>query len=266
MRASGMRKINLFLVGVQKSGTTALSKFLRESSYIKISKKEELHIFDKWHEAPRSEDIVRLYGQRDERDSDFVYYGDMTPIYCYWPPSIIRISEYNPDAKLIMMLRDPAARAFSQWRMDLHRNIEHLSFSDAIRDGRKRLMEKIGIPGIDTHIAGYCSRFSYVERGFYTEQIGRILARFRDEQILFMQTHDLRTDHEGTLDKVCDFLGVPRFEKYPEAETVFSHWRPDLDQPDQKDIDYLYDLFEGEFRRVKLLTGIDLFREYERTP
>lgn len=219
--------------------------------------RKELHIFDNervdWEDmCPVSVDSSLSHNLPDKGLIDF------TPIYSYWPPSIARIHRYNASARLILILRDPVARAYSHWRMAQFRKNDLLGFGEAIRGGRRR------VPS-GTEFPGYNRRFSYVERGFYTEQIGRILGHFPENQVLFLQTHDLRTDHEGTLDKVCDFLGVPRFEAYPKAETVFSHWRPEMDRPDQADIDYLYDLFDGEFRRVRLLTGIDLFREYERS-
>ena len=65
--------------------------------------------------------------------------GEATPIYIYWKKAIERLVRYNPNIKLIIVLRNPITRAYSHWNMMRNRNKENLSFVDAIAAEPERL-------------------------------------------------------------------------------------------------------------------------------
>jgi hypothetical protein len=107
--------------------------------------------------------------------------------------------EYNPDLKLIVILRNPITRAYSHWNMQRSRNVEPLPFWEAIQKERDRCREALP----------YQHRlYSYVDRGFYSEQLRRLWTYFPKEQVLVLRTEDLRNSPLEFLEEVCGFLGI----------------------------------------------------------
>ncbi|MFV0299940.1 MAG: sulfotransferase family protein [Paracoccus sp. (in: a-proteobacteria)] len=186
--------VNFMIVGVQKAGTTALHHFLSRHPDIFMPAKKELHFFNQDRETDWSAPDYAPYHQHFADASGYPLRGEATPAYCFMPQAAARIHAYNPAARIILMLRDPVSRAHSQWRMEVTRGKEDLSFSQAIREGRQR--------------EGYSRlHHSYVERGFYLGQIQRLHGLFGQDQCLILLNDDLRDDLQGVLDRCWRFLG-----------------------------------------------------------
>lgn len=189
------RRIDFFIAGAQKCGTTALWSKLSRHPGLCCSEPKELHLFDDetrdWGHAPIPD--VRAHFPADSQDR---LWGEATPIYVYWPQAMERLARYNPRARLIIGLRHPAWRALSHWKMEVTRGAESLSFDDAISDaGRARAKPVHRV-------------FSYVERGFYAGQVARVLAHFPREAVHFHRMEDLYRDEARVLAAICGFLGV----------------------------------------------------------
>lgn len=196
-------RVNFLICGVQKGGTTALFDYLGDYRDVALSDVKEVHFFDDeardWA-APDYEVYERHFPVADGRPC-----GEATPIYSYWPRSLERIAAYNPEIRLILMLRDPVERAWSHWRMETSRGAEREPFGWCIREGRQRLFagESPDRPW------GHHREFSYVERGFYAEQVERLLTLFRRDQLLVLAAEALRADPAPTLAAVRRFLDLP---------------------------------------------------------
>jgi len=192
------RTIDFFIAGVQKGGTTALDHYLRQHSRIQMASVKEAHHFDDearidWSN-PHHDGLHGLF----DWSVPGVIRGESTPIYSYWPRSLERIAQYNPRAKLVVALRHPTFRAFSHWRMEAKRGYDTLSFEDAIADrGRQRVREAP---------EGSHRVFSYIERGFYREQIRRIFELYPRSQVHFFRTDDLWNSTAETLGHIERFL------------------------------------------------------------
>lgn len=138
--------------------------------------------------------------------------GEVTPIYMYWEPCMRRIWEYNKNIKIIVILRNPIERAYSGWRMEKLRNAENISFSEAIRNEIERCRESLS----------YQHRvYSYIDRGFYTEQVRRIFRLFPRQNCFFLKNEDLLDNHTKTLSRVFDFLEISK-DVNIEPEILFS--------------------------------------------
>ena len=193
--------VNFFIVGVQKGGTTALDAYLRSSRHVQMSSRKEIHFFDCEDIDWSRPDYHALFNQFSWKAGSAPCRGEATPIYSYWPNSLERLQRYNPEAKLILCLRHPAFRAHSHWRMEMRRGSETLSFEQAIAHvGRRRVQASKGC----VH-----RMFSYVERGFYAEQILNMKRLFPTGQLLFLRTDELWRDPMRVLTRVHAFLGVP---------------------------------------------------------
>ncbi len=237
--------VNFIIAGVQKAGTTALYDYLTEDPAVTLSTIKEVHFFDDESIDWQAPDYGRYHAQFDLVAPGVR--GEATPIYLYWPNALERIAAYNPDIRLIVMLRDPVERAWSHWRMEYSRGVETHPFSWCIREGRQRLL--------DAQPWGVHREFSYVERGFYGEQIERLFSLLPQDQVLVLTADGLRADPGAVLGQVADFLGTPRREATMHREVHVG--REVGAKLAAEDIDYLRGLYARDMQRLKALTGIE---------
>ena len=238
--------VNFIVAGVQKGGTTALFDYLSDDRAYRLSKVKEIHFFDDESVDWASPDYDAYHAQFDWTDPTAIR-GEATPIYLYWPRSLERIAAYNPAMRLIVMLRDPVERAWSHWRMETARGAETEPFAWCIRQGRQRLFK--------AKPWGVHREFSYVERGFYGEQLERLYSFFPREQVLVLQAGELRADPGAVLDQVGRFLGGPK-------RGPVSHRDVHVGQEiggalAAADIEYLRSIYAEDMVRLADLTGID---------
>jgi hypothetical protein len=235
------RKIDFIIAGVQKAGTTALFDYLSDDPAYALSATKEVHFFDDESQDWSRPDYDAYHAQFDW--SRPAIRGEATPIYLYWPRALERIAAYNPKIKLIIMLRDPVERAWSHWRMETSRGVETHPFSWCIRQGRQRLF--------DAEPWGAHREFSYVERGFYGEQMERALSLLPLEQLLVLQADELRARPAEALTKVAIFLGTAAPHAADQREV---HVGADVGvQLPQEDREFLSATYRGDQQRLARL-------------
>ncbi|MDP5292529.1 sulfotransferase domain-containing protein [Oceanimonas sp. CHS3-5] len=212
-----MPKINLFIVGAQKSGTSALAEFLQEHADFCLVTEKEAHIFDREGIEDISLDkIDSLYSERLKHYQNEKVSCDATPVYMFFPDIAAQLARYNPDAKLIVLLRDPAERALSQYEMEKHRGNEQYGFARAIFLERRRLSSESGLYKDNSSWRIH----SYRNRGHYSRQLDNLYCYFHEKQVLILRSSDLLHYHSDTLSKVMDFLDLSPMESSPKK--VFS--------------------------------------------
>ena len=241
-------RVDFFIAGVQKSGTTALDALLRRHPGVQMAAVKEPHFFDNEALDWRAPDYVALHAQFD-RAASAVVRGEATPIYTYWPNSIERLHAYNPDAKLVIGLRHPAHRAFSHWRMETTRGAETLSFAEAVRAGRERVAQAPD---------GVHRVFSYVERGFYAPQLARVFEHFPREQVFVFRTDALWRAPDDVLAPLQAFLGLAPMQLAKAGEYIVPLESAALGAMPETDRAYLTDLFAEDVRQTAHLTGLNL--------
>ena len=247
MRNMTKLRIDFFVVGVQKGGTTALDRMLRDHPGIQMARRKEVHFFDDEDIDWMSPDFTGLHQEFDWSKSGAIR-GEVTPIYIYWRSALARIRNYNPDARIIVALRHPSFRAYSHWRMEFGRNAETLPFIDAVSSGRARVSDAPG---------GQHRVHSYVERGFYEHQIVELKRHFPAHQIHFFRTDSLWTDPRRVLQRIEVFLGV---EPYLAPHPAYIVPMPSAQTPPMSNFDrsYLDKLFEPTIAALSDLTGLQL--------
>ena len=239
-------RVAFIIAGVQKGGTTALFDYLGEAADLSLSRVKEVHFFD-----DETQDWARPdYGAYHANFAPFDGRprGEATPIYLYWPGSLERMAAYNPGMRLIVMLRDPVERAWSHWKMEYARGVETRPFAWCIREGRQRLF--------DAEPWGFHRETSYVERGFYGEQMARLYGLFPQDQVLVLRSDDLRRAPGATLSQVRAFLGLPEAAA-PTAREV--HVGREMDygsELNSAEVDYLRGVYERDMARLADLTGV----------
>ncbi|MGQ0445051.1 MAG: sulfotransferase domain-containing protein [Beijerinckiaceae bacterium] len=244
------QRLQFFIAGVQKGGTTALDRFLRGHPSIQMAVHKEPHFFNQdetvnWA-AP---DYARLHRLYDWSDARPLARGEATPITLYWPRALERVRVYNPAARLIISLRHPSYRAFSHWRMESKRGDERLCFEEAIGPSGR---ERVRLAPRGAHPV-----FSYVERGFYAGQITRLLGLFPREQAYFFRTDGLWAQPEIVLNEIQDFLGLERRLR-PERCYVTPIDASELGGIPGPARVKLAEVFRRDIQSTATLTGLDL--------
>ena len=243
-----MTSVRFLIAGVQKCGTSALDAYLRRHPALEMATPKEAHFFDRetgvdW----RAPDYAPLHAHYSTEGR---MRGEATPITLYWTPAHYRVLRYNPDMKFILMFRDPVERAWSHWKMNRANGWEDLSFSDAIRAGRTRVLDEPGPSGLSR-------RLSYVERGYYARQIMELAKLFPLENMLFLSQAELSRAPDQTLATITAFLGVEALGPVADERVNVSRWNPPNGLPDE-DRAYLEDLYAPDKTLFREITGLNL--------
>ncbi len=197
LRRRRIERLDFIVAGAQKAGTTALNYYLKRHPRIALPIKKELHFFDNdalfTGNSISYEPLHKMF--RPAPPNSIA--GENTPNYLYSPPALARIRDHNPAIKLIVLLRNPVDRAFSQWNMQRVRGIEPLDFIDAVIAEPDRLA---------TLASERQRKFAYVDRGRYGVQLTRALELFPREQLLIIKYEDFRARQREVVDQVFHFL------------------------------------------------------------
>lgn len=209
-------RIRFLIGGVQKAGTTALSSYLSRHPELCLPTAKEAHIFDApgFDEQWSAAQIDARHGGDFPDDRDHVMHGDATPITVLHPRLIGRVARYNPAMRWIILLRDPAARALSQYYMERGRGDEHWPLWPALVLEGWRLRGHAD----DFRDGSPLRHHSYRLRGDYARQLDTLHACFPREQVLLLKSSDLRSKPGETIAEVCKFLQVaplPLMDEYP---------------------------------------------------
>ena len=138
--------------------------------------------------------------------------GESSPYYLFHPLAAARASKVAPNARLIVLLRDPVDRAYSQWREQVRRGFEDLSFEEALAAEPGRLAgEEERIIGERGYYSHEHEHHSYVAQGRYARSLRRWLDAFPRERFLFLRSEDLYRDPPATYTRVLEFLGLGPF-------------------------------------------------------
>ena len=244
---NGAERVQFFIAGVQKGGTTALDSILRQHPSIQMARDKEVHHFDDEAIDWSAPDHSRLHAAFDWAAAGVVR-GEATPVTIYWPHALERLRRYNPRAKLLIGLRHPAFRAFSHWRMETKRGWDTLPFQQAVApEGRQRVRDAPG---------GVHRVFSYVERGLYAGQVERLLTLFPRQQLLFFRTDRLWLEPGLVLDAVQDFIGVER-RLAGQRRYVVPLDASDLGPMPAEQRAMLDQVFAEDIRRTAALSGLE---------
>lgn len=174
-------------IGTSKAGSTWLFNALALHPEVHLASSKGLYYFDQHFDQGR-----QWYVEQFADAGDATAVGEISHSYLSSPQAAARIAEFNPRMRLLVCLREPVDRAFSDY-LDLVKNGQYDGpFPDALE------------------------RFPrLVDRGRYTTHLQRYLDLFPAGQILVSLFDDLREDPQAYADEVFDFLGVRRLELAP---------------------------------------------------
>ena len=279
LRAYGARlgyhsKPAFLIIGAQKCGTTALASYLPRHPRIQPSCRKEIHFFDR--DIAHARGYAWYHGhfplpcEMGRRALTF----DATPSYLYRPKSALRIYEYDPNIKLIVLVRDPVDRAYSQWnmyRLLLNNERQYLfgvtRHSDApVRQWFDRILAGHSFPDFDKAVKEELDLIlskspspepSYIRRGLYYEQLARYLEYFDCESILVIDSRSLRRMPHTVLDQVTQFVGLPPHNWHAQ-ELPLVHVRPYREEMSERTRALLQEFYRPHNERLYEWLGRDL--------
>ena len=199
------------VIGSTKSGTTSLHYYLIQHPGI-ISERN-VHFFE--YMQTNSIEWYRAYfPTKAYKNFKKLTVGEQTATYLFHPLIPKRIHTTIPNAKLIVVLRNPVDRAYSNYTHQVREGIEKRTFEEAIKSELKRIEicknnseYKINNDDFSNHVI-----FSYLRHGIYVDFIKAWMEFFTKEQFLILPTYDLNNNRAKFLKQVFDYLNVQNFE------------------------------------------------------
>ena len=217
---SAMRVLPDFIViGAQRCGTSSLHACLAGHPAILMTRIKEVRYFDIHHGFPTSwyrgyfppAAQLALAGRRAGATAQA---GEASPDYVFYPHVPERVARLLPEVRLVAMLRDPVARAYSHFQHETALGWETRSAEEAFAPARLAEVEQAAARMADDPelLDHDFQHGSYVARGRYAEQLERWLDVFPREQLLVIASEEFYADPPGVVRRVTDFLGLPRRE------------------------------------------------------
>ncbi len=200
-----MAKPNFFVAGAVKSGTSAMCEYLARHPDIFVPAEKEINFFG-------SDMPIRVPRLTEEQYLDWFYDGvrdesricDGSVWYMYTRKAAEEIRAWAPDARILMMLRNPVDAMVSLHSQLLYNGDEEIrDFQEALeaeedrKEGR-RLPGKVSFPQM----------LFYREITRYADQVGRFLDRFGADQVQVSLFDDFVADTPGVYRSTLEFLGV----------------------------------------------------------
>jgi hypothetical protein len=197
-----MLKPNFFIVGAPKSGTTSLYDYLKKHPNVFFPKKEICFFSnDLTMRTPHLRESVYLSYYIDARDRKAV--GDGFVYHLLSHISAQEIKSFNPDAKIIMMLRNPAQMVYSLHSQLFYNGDEPIESFEKALDAESSRKAGSLIP--EYHKCPLESLY-YSEVAKYSEQLMRYKTVFAKDKILVILFDDFRFNPELEYRKVLKFL------------------------------------------------------------
>lgn len=195
-------RVDFFIVGAPKAGTSSLYHYLNEHPQIEMSSQKETDYFSDaaiqkqgMYYGKNRIDTEEKYNRLFNTQKKDVIFGEGSVSYLFYPTVAQDIKAYNSMAKIIIMLRNPIDRAFSHYLMDYRLGLVSDSFKDIINKTSK-------------HKNAHLFYQQYIKVGEYTTQLKRYFDVFDKESILLIDYEDFKSDVAGTVGLAYSFLKV----------------------------------------------------------
>jgi hypothetical protein len=198
------------VIGASKCGTSFLYHLLIQHPHVEPAAAKELHFFDYLFDEG-TEWYRRCFPAPRWKDGRRTVTGEATPMLAHsLAPE--RMAQVVPEARLILLLRNPVDRAYSLYQHWVRNGVETLTFEEAIeaertwRLGDSRHEYRDDVEDVP---------FGYLSRSVYVDHLLRWMEFFPREQMLVLKSEDFFERPQATLRPVLDFLALPGWE--PEA-------------------------------------------------
>lgn len=219
---------NFLCVGAQKAGTTSLFDLMKGHPDIFLPAAKEIHFF---HNTPFYRKGLDRYASYFEDATGHRMIGEFTPEYLHFSEAPARIREsLGPDVKIIILLRDPVQRAYSQFNF----------FKSLMLEEESDFLVAVDKENVTTDIRPYVKGNYppyYISKGLYAAQVQRYLDLFGNNVKVVLFEEFFSGDVKKNVCSIFQFLGVSEFladsniranqSKVPRNAKVFGALRSD---------------------------------------
>lgn len=205
------------IVGAQKAGTSALFRMLAAHPRIAAPARKELHFFDDDEAYARG---IRAYRRQFPATPPGILTFEATPSYLFIEPAAARIHRHLPDARIVIVLRDPVRRAYSAWNM-FH------GFDPG--SGFMRLRDERGFAeAVDDELAGrpVPTAHRYLARGRYAPQLKRFHDLFGRDRVQVFAYPLMQRDPAAVANAILRAVDLPPFTGTEAVLMVRKNTRP----------------------------------------
>lgn len=242
---------DFIVIGAQRAGTTSLFDALAAHAQILPSFRKEVHYFELHHR--RGVDWYRANFPLVRQKAGERITGEATPNYLAHPLVPERVASDAPEAKLVVLLRNPVERTHSSWRLRVFEGLETRGFGEAIHEEAES--GDVATELLERTAAGRpqeAMRYAYLQKSRYAEHLTRWLAHFPREQFHIVQSETLFAVPSETLSEMLAFLGVdpgqPPALDWANAATV-----ADIEPADRA---WLTEYFAPHNAELEAITGL----------
>ena len=193
------QQLKFVCIGSQKAGTTSFHDILVQHPKVGLPHHKETQFFV--DDAQYQKGLNYYFNYHFKGIKNDAVLGEVNPQFCYVEEAANRLKDNFERLKVIMIVRNPVDRAFSHYQMTQRRGLEKLSFEEALRKEKDRLIDAHG------HL-----HFSYADRGMYTDQINRYEELFGQENLMVILFEDFVKSTPEVMKEVCDFIEIPQFD------------------------------------------------------
>ncbi len=197
-----MIKPNLFIAGFAKCGTSSLHSMLsqHENIYVGIKKEPQFYTRNFLYKN-RFRFFEKNYGTPPPK---IEYVLDSSTAYSVSPKAIERIKKDSPDAKFIIICRDPFERIISHYNWMVSLNLVEESFKNEIeQNGKQKFNPKFHFDG---------NFKTYIEASKYGLYIEKIIEAFGKERVLVLKFEHVFNKWETQQELIAQFLGLSNFD------------------------------------------------------
>lgn len=199
---------DFLIIGAQRCGTSSLYRYLSQHPCVMPSVRKEVEYFSRyyhlgsaWYRAHFPLEARRWVEERIRGNRVLTF--EATPDYLLHPQAAGRAAATVPEARLIVLLRNPIDRALSHHQHMVQLGFETLPLEEALEAESSRL-EAAASDGSRSYF-----RYSYKTRGRYAEQLERWMALFPRDRFLVVRSEDLYAAPAPTYREILRFLSLP---------------------------------------------------------
>lgn len=248
---------DFIIIGSMKSGTTSLYYNTCEHPCVIPAAYDELGFFDKnytlginWYRSLFPTNLHKNYVKK--RHSKALT-GEDTPFYFWSPIAAERISDLLPNIKLLVILRNPIDRAYSEYQDVVKANPNTLLFDELIKYEIEKLQNQ-EIKITNENYQMFNEKHSYLLKGLYVKQLQIWTKLFSLKQMFVISLEDLTKNPTQTMNQVFKFLNLPEYSiKNPQKRKMKKY--PDMNSNIRKTLiefykshnEQLYNLIQKNF-------------------
>jgi hypothetical protein len=201
-------KIDFFVGGAPKSGTSTIYDIMRQHSEISCPIIKEGHFFslpevkNTYYEVKFIESVKDFESNFHDSDNADMKFGDFSPSYLRYENSMERIKACNPDVKAIFILRDPIDRMISHYQMDKSLGYVNQSLDKIVFSEEETLFKS-----------------EYLDNSYYTSGVKNAIKIFGSSNVLLVSFEEFKDDSVGVVNSILSFIGISELKDFEKVHS-----------------------------------------------